>query len=417
MSLYIYSFISCLLTSLLLLIVFVYVRYKSLLHKNEELLEEKLEYIRKIEQLNACIEYKTQLISDIENNKQQSIQSTKAILYDLGNELSQKLLDIHKQETQSTRDLSAQNMEKTSAKFHAEFERLIGIITALNSEVTSSKDSVELLKQSLLSPIGSGQLAEITLENILKSSGLRLNLDFVIQYTISNDQNQALRPDALIFLPGDNLMVIDAKASRFLMDDSPEKLMKTMNNHLKSLNNKEYMQNAIENGSHKHRTFRKAVTLMFLPTEAAIEKIMQIDPNLITKAWNASIFLVGPTGLMNMLSFAKFQISEQMRFDNNVIILDEVKKLLLSVSVIAEHSKKLCSSIQNTALAYDKFAASFNKTFLYRASAIHKLGVDIGQKQLPIALERYKIISFKSNINDPELQDETSETKELIEAQ
>ncbi|KJW01943.1 rmuC family protein [Orientia tsutsugamushi str. Sido] len=45
-------------------------------------------------------------------------------------------------------------------------------------------------------------LAEITLENILKASGLRVKYDFIMQCNLTDENNMRLRPDALIFLPG-----------------------------------------------------------------------------------------------------------------------------------------------------------------------------------------------------------------------
>ena len=66
---------------------------------------------------------------------------------------------------------------------------------------------------------GAGKLAEITLENILKASGLKNGLDFSMQYNLSGEHNNKLRPDAVIFLPSNNIMIIDAKASKFLIDE------------------------------------------------------------------------------------------------------------------------------------------------------------------------------------------------------
>jgi DNA recombination protein RmuC len=107
------------------------------------------------------------------------------------------------------------------------------MVGALSKEVYQSKDIVDVIKNSLLSPSGAGNLAEITLENILKSSGLRNNLDFIMQYSLATEDKAVLRPDSVVFLPDDKLMVIDAKASKFLVDDQDDlkNLARTMNIH------------------------------------------------------------------------------------------------------------------------------------------------------------------------------------------
>jgi len=382
----------------------IFSREFDLLKSETNILQnEKIEHIKKIEQLLAKIEYQNQHIADFDKLKKDSESSSRAVLFNLGNELSKQLIDLHKQENQEARALSEKNIKVTSEKFNSEFERLIHMIGSLNQDIKQSKDVVDLIKNSLLSPSGAGKLAEITLENILKSSGLRDRLDFVMQYHILTEEKAMMRPDAVIFLPSNNVMVIDAKASKFLVDyneEDSQNLAKTMNIHLRSLSGKEYAQQLTDNIQKKGSKISNIITLMFLPTEHAIEKLIEADSNFMTKAWALNIFPVGPSGLMNMLSFAKFQISERMMLENHQQIIEEVKKLMTSVSSLTEHAARMGSGISSLVNYYDKFAASFNVNFLSRARNIKKLGINsAGKKQEQEAsLARYQIVSTKSEM-------------------
>lgn len=411
-------------TLFFLISIFLYVRVNSLKTQlrflseqnisinnyNEEINTEKIKYIRKIEQLTCQIKYQEQLIQDSEKMRSESISCAKAALFDLGQDLSKRLIEIHKIENTAARELSEKNIAATSNKFHSEFERLITMIGALSKDIEQSRETADLVKQSLLSPISVGLLAEITLENVLKSSGLRPTLDFIIQYSITTADNTKLRPDALIFLPAGNLMVIDAKASKFLLNEQDKVyLAKTMNYHLKSLATKEYAENILSNLHNKKQYFNSIITLMFLPTEQAIEKIISADAEFLQKAWNHNIFPVGPSGLMNMLSFAKFQITDYRRSENYKLIIEEIRKLLSSISTMTDYSQKLGNNIQNMVINYDKFAASFNRNFISRVKNIHKLGIDIGSKSLPTALERYQLVSAKSEIIEVEASNTEAE--------
>lgn len=200
------------------------------------LANEKIEYIRKIEQQSSQLKHQEKFIEDFEKLRADSNQSTKAALFDLGNELSRQLIEIHKKENRESREFSEKNIKDTAKRFNAEFERVVNMVGALSKEVSQSKDTVDVIKNSLLSPSGAGSLAEITLENILKSSGLRVTLDFIMQYSLASEDNTVLRPDAVIFLPNNKLMVVDAKASKFLVDDQDDlkNLARTMNSHLRS---------------------------------------------------------------------------------------------------------------------------------------------------------------------------------------
>lgn len=393
---------------------FILGRNLELSQSNDLLQVQKIEYIQKVEQLSAKIEYLNQLLSETDKARKESFESAKSALFDLGSQLSKQLIEIHRRENQEVRELSEKNIAVTSEKFNGEFERLINLIGSLSKEIGQSKDTVDLIKQSLLSPSGAGKLAEITLENILKASGLRAKLDFSMQYTLTTSDNFKLRPDALIFLPSDNLMVIDAKASKFLVDELDSKnLSKTMNAHLKSLSSREYAENTLANFNDKGGDFNNIITIMFLPSEHAIEKLAESDHNFMEKAWASNIFPVGPAGLMNMLSFAKFQISDQMKTENHKIIIEEVKKLLQSVHSIANHSQKLGANIQSLVGNYDKFAASFNHNFLSKTKNIQKLGVDTGNKGVVRTLDRYQLVSSKSELIDAEVLSEPKLLEEV----
>ncbi len=373
-------------------------------HFKNSLDAEKLSLIKDNEALSAELKHHKQLIQEFKKLKEESKETNKAVLFDLGNKLSKQLIDLHKKENQESRELSEQNIKKTSAKFNNEFERVVNMVGSLNKEISQSKDTVDIIKNSLLSPSGAGALAEITLENILKSSGLKANIDFMMQYSVSGeDENSILRPDSVIFLPSNKLMVIDAKASKFLVDEKEnlQKLAKTMNNHLRSLSSKNYAQVVRKDVEGKLKDNPgNIVTLMFLPSEHAIEKLCEADPEFMNKAWRANIFPVGPAGLMNMLSFAKFQISEQLMMHNNIQIIEEIKKLIAAIHSMSEHSNRLGNSIASAVNNYDKFAASFNRNFLSKAKKIGNMGVSTDSKKEQTPLQRMQVVTSKAELID-----------------
>lgn len=380
-------------------------------NKNSLLEIQRIEYVKRIEQLLSQSKYQESLISEFNKIKADSNDATKAALFELGNQLSKQLIEIHKKENQETREISEKTIKETSSRFNSEFERIVSMVGSLSKEVSLSKDTVDIIKNSLLSPSGAGNLAEITLENILKSSGLRVSIDFMMQYSTNDENHSIFRPDAVIFLPSNKLMVVDAKASKFLVEDQDDlkNLARTMNNHLKSLSGKSYADMVRKNIENKGYSLTNIVTLMFLPSEHAVEKLIEADNDFMNKAWKANIFPVGPAGLMNMLSFAKFQISEQLMMQNHLQIIEEVKKLMASVGLMAEHSSKLGNSISSAASHYDKFAASFNRNFLSKARKLNKMGIDGGLKKDQESLQRIQVFLTKSELIEAETEVELKE--------
>lgn len=385
------------------------------------LLKEKFEFIRKIQELESENTHLKSDLEDKEKTHKEAFTSAKAALFDLGSDLSKQLLEIHKQENKQSREEAHKKAETESKKFLAEFERIVGMVSELNKDIGESKSTIDIIKQSLLTPTGAGHLAEITLENILKASGLRLGVDFFMQHTVQGSSDNKLRPDAIVKLPGGNIMVIDAKASKFLLeignDESKSgetKLIKAMNQHLKSLSSKEYVNSVIESFNLKGDEISHAMMLMFLPTEFAVDKVTNIDPQFIRKAWGSSIFPVGPSGLMNMLSFARFQINDNMRSQNHNAIIDEVRKIITSLSILTDYSQKVGANIQSLVNNYDKFSASFNRNFLPKINSIQKLGVQTNSKKSISSLTRMQIVSSKSHLIDAEnVEEEDLETKAI----
>lgn len=384
---------------------------KETLNSLESLKAEKLHNVKRIQEMTTQIEYITKSNEDQEKLRADAFNSAKASLFDLGAGLSKQLLELHKQESQEVRQQSEKNIAVTSEKFNSEFQRIVSMVGILSNEVDQSKSTVDLIKSSLLSPSGAGSLAEMTLENLLKNSNLKVGTDYSMQHHVAKEDGK-LRPDAVIFLPSDNLMVVDAKASKFLVEMGGAKtgeersaleqeFMKTMNRHLKSLVSKEYADNIATHYHGKSQHFVHIFTLMFLPSDSAMDRISEIDPEFTNRAFAQNILPVGPSGLMNMLSFARFQINDQQRSKNHHLIIEEVKKLLGSVATLAEHSQKLGNNIQSLANNYDKFSGSFNKNFLPKARRVQHLGVDVG-KDLIKPLERYHMISAESELIEAE---------------
>ena len=373
--------------------------------KNEALANQKCEAMR--EQMQA-----------FEEHKKLAMDNAKAAIFDLGNKISSQLIEEHKRESQSAKEESQKQFKLTSENLYKDFSSLTQMVAGLKDQVTNAKNNTDLVYQALLAPNTVGGLAEITLENILKSSNLLANIDYQIQFSMLDEDNSRLRPDAVVFLPGNNILVIDSKASKFFLEiaknkeqenELKTKLKFTMRNHLKNLSGKDYKQSIIS--YLKDKKIKHVSTLMFLPTESSVEQLQNIDPQFIPDAWASNIFPVGPMGLVNILSHAKFQISEELKNENYHVIIGEVSNLLYNLANLTAYAKKMGSSLYSSIGYFDKFAASFNSSILSKAKKIEKLGVTVkSNKQIPERLDRYQVIhGSKFTLIENEIDNENEE--------
>ena len=357
---------------------------------------------------------------DFEQNKKESLESSKAAIFEIANQLSSKLVSDHRRESEEGRQRSLEKFKEASDSYHKQFDQVINSVSALHLQVKESREVVDVVKRALLSPSGAGSLAEITLENILKASGLIDGKDYKLQYSINNIENRQ-RPDAVVFLPSNNVFVIDSKASKFFLEAEitenagiENKLVSSMRTHLKQLVSKEYQAGVLDHlKASGHKTVNHISTIMFLPSEGMIDKLQKLDAGFLDKAWEQNIFPAGPTGLINLLSHAKFMISEQLQISNHELIISEVKSLLSGLFILADSAKKIGSNLQSASLNFDRFAGSFNRTVLSKVKKLGKFGISAkANKQMPADIERFQVINLKQDII--ELDPEEGESQEEV---
>lgn len=356
---------------------------------------------------------------DWENSRKEALQQAKSAIFDTATKLTNELLEKHKHESKA----SEERVSQTTTELHKQFETITNTLAILNNDIKNSHSTISQVKKALLSPSGAGTLAEITLENILKSSGLLPHKDFEVQYSFIAKELQRtnLRPDAVVFLPNNNLMIVDSKASKYFTEITQEnsndqiineKLKTTMRNHIKNLVSKDY-KDAIK--SHlKNRKINHISTIMFLPSDSSIERIAQLDKEFMNKAWSKDIMPVGPSGLISILNYAKFQIAINKQTENQKVIVEEVSKLVSSFKTLYEHAKKVGSNLYTASNSFDKLARSFNANILPKARHLERLGVNIQKsKSLPRNLDRFTVVS--SNEIDMIEIDQENENIEKID--
>ncbi|MDX1924098.1 MAG: DNA recombination protein RmuC [Rickettsiaceae bacterium] len=375
--------------------------------ENHQLNEGRIELIGKIENLSATLVAKERAQEDM-------LKSSKSMLYDLSHSVANQLIEVHKKEINEARKQSEEVITKQSTNFNNELQRVANLVSVINKDFESSKKIVENLQNALLSPSATGALAEITLENLLKNSGLKDGTDYRMQYGFNDETHNKLRPDAVVFLPEDSLLIIDAKASQFLVScEKPEDLAKTMNLHLKNLISKDYINELTKEFQNKKVKIRRINTIMFLPTDQAMIKVQESDKSFLEKAWSNNIYVVGPSGLLNILSIARVHISEKLRVDNYENIIHEISNLINSLASVSEHAFKLGNSLSSAISNYDKFAASFNRNIVSKASKLKSIGVTRSGLKDAKLLERFQLVSSKNELIEIEAEEEDNGQKML----
>lgn len=232
-----------------------------------------------------------------------------------------------------------------------------------------SQEAVKLATMMKADNRTSGRWGELVLERVFESSGLRKGEEYDVQTVVTEG-----RPDAVVYLPENKKVFVDAKTSiaswdNYLNAQSDEEralylreFKHSLKTHISGLSKREY---ADEN------SFQ--YIMMFIPIESCYSLVFCDDCELWDYAWKNRIMPVSPSTLLAALKIV-----------NSFMALDRQNKNALEIV-------RLCTGM------LDKFAAllaDLKKTRDGLNSAITKLdgrGNMIGQ------IEKLEALGVKSS--------------------
>jgi DNA recombination protein RmuC len=351
-------------------------------------------------------------VADFARLKEEFLTVTRAAVLSTGQELSSKLLADHKRENEAAKLQGEEQVKKAAEHLLKQVEQVTATVAQLHGRVTTDGQRIETVMRALSSPGGAGQFAEIGLANTLKSFGLEEGRDFALQHTTADaETGRRLRPDAVVFLPGNNVLVIDCKASKFLLDMAEaegteaeiaafQNMARTMNQHLKALAEKDYAS-AIAADYRKAGfadPIARVLNVMYLPNEGAIEKLHGIDPAFGQRAAKVQIIPAGPAGLACIIGFASTEISLSRQIENREQIVETTRALLDAVTIVLGHAIGLGRGVKTAAEGFEKLSRSVNRTLLPRARKLAQLGVQPA-KPLPGNLAAYQVMTTESDFD------------------
>ena len=188
-------------------------------------------------------------------------------------------------------------------------------------ELTTSKSSDNMNEMyTLLTKGGSvaGKFGEINLKVILESAGFKKGVNYDEQKGVSGSI-----PDIIVKLPDGKKVVIDSKVSlsdyneylkandQINKDNFYKKHQNSVKNHLKSLTSSNYRDLFNDESLD--------LIVMFMPIEGAY--ILACDEDMIKKAANEKIAIVGPTTLIAILQIiSRIWSSKRQSEATNLVI-------------------------------------------------------------------------------------------------
>lgn len=238
-----------------------------------------------------------------------------------------------------------------------------------------------------------GQWGELVLSRVLEASGLRPGREFELQAHLKDEDGNAFQPDAIVHLPENRDVLIDAKVSlkdfaNAIGADSEEEQGASLKRHLASVKR----QINLLAGKQYHSLADLGAldfVLLFIPVEGAFQAVVEEEPDLLVQAMRQKVILSSPSTLLAILRTIHhlWRVDEQHR--NSLAIAKQAASIYDKLAGFVESFEAIGLRLSQTQQAWHTAKSRLSSghgNLIAKAEGFKELGVQ-PNKELPPALD------------------------------
>jgi DNA recombination protein RmuC len=315
-------------------------------------------------QLRLLTQTQRQLEERFRNLASDALQHNSQLFLDRSRDQLQHLVEPVNQSLRRFEE-QVQAIERTRAGAYSEITAQVHALTQLQERVRQSTDQ---LKTALRSPIQRGRWGEMQLRRVVELAGMLEYCDFFEQKTLFGETNQ--RPDLIVHLPNQCMVVVDAKVSleaylrAIEAEHEPDRLRHLKDHagqvktHIRSLSEKAYWERLP--GSPEF-------VVAFLPLESLFSAALDHDPALLDYGVERRVVIATPVTLITLLLTVAHGWRQQTVVENLDKIRDTGQELYTRLLTMSQHFSRLGDAIGKTVETYNQTVGSLEKNVLTSA--------------------------------------------------
>ncbi len=221
-----------------------------------------------------------------------------------------------------------------------------------------------------------GKWGEETLRRVVEAADMSAHCDFTEQ--TSSGEN---RPDLVVKLPGNRVIIVDAKVPGFdflnaLEAAGPLERTEALKAHaqklkttIKALADRDYPAQFKKDGFEA-----LDYVVLFMPAESLFSAALEGDRDLIIEAAKKRILLATPASLIALLRSVSLSWEQHKQTENAQKIAETARELFSRVRVFTEHFEEIGDGLAKANAAFNKAANSYQSRVRPSGEKLKELG-------------------------------------------
>lgn len=251
------------------------------------------------------------------------------------------------------------------------------MVRQLHDGVGTLRAETGNLVSALKRPSTRGSWGEIQLRNVIEMAGMVSHCDFVEQSTIHTDEGAMLRPDVLIRLPGEKVVIVDSKvpldaylAHLEATDDDQRQLH--LARHAKQT--REHVTKLASKGYQRQFDSTPELVVMFIPSDGIYQAALSADPSLIEYGVHQQVLMATPTTLIGLLRAIHYGWRQEQIAASAKEIAEAARELHRRLGRFVDPLAKVGRQLGSAVSAYNEAVGSFDRRVVPQVRRIEEAG-------------------------------------------
>jgi DNA recombination protein RmuC len=253
---------------------------------------------------------------------------------------------------------------------------LATMVRQLHEGVGGLRQETGNLVSALKRPNTRGSWGEIQLRNVIEMAGMIEHCDFLEQSTVQSEDG-ALRPDVLVKLPGEKLIVVDSKVPldaylAHLEAQGDEERGIQMARHARQT--RDHITKLASKGYQRQFDTTPDLVVMFVPSEGIYHAALAEDPALIEYGVHQQVLMATPTTLIGLLRAVHYGWRQELIAESAREIAEAGRELHRRLARFIDPLAKVGRQLGSAVGAYNEAVGSFDSRVIPQLRRVEEAG-------------------------------------------